>query len=1045
MPYFPIDRIEFWLDGIQSWITKERKLLQDWKLTYSNKAKQGKVDVKFPCEINLAGRGSCLLETTFRVPFNNPCIEMDITAFGILTVNGRIAGGIDCNHQVVRINNKKGSTVKINIELFENSSYNDGMKTATLRKICMVKKDPEIEDLYFDLYVLYEASRSPQLTPEIRNYIEREVVLALTPLYDSPPDQDFWVKYVEKYPERTDLKGVTSAFAKGRYGTIRETPQMVRRKICAEISRNLSRVYSKINEKFKRPDGQMQFIGYSHLDLAWLWRIKETRHKIAVTMSSQVSLLREFPEWTFIVTSPQTWEYLKEDYPELHQEFLELVREDRIDAIETLWVEIEGQMPHPEGIIRQMSLGYKYSRNTTGKASGVVFLPDSFGYSRGLSTIIATGGSDLFFTAKLYNNDTSKVPHRDFNWMGQDGSSVRAHIFGVKGTAFNGTADLENILSSWNFYKSNGGDDTLLYTFGYGDGGGGPTYEMLKRISRYKKLKFLPLITTGNLGHFRKPKKTVLPVVKDDLYLCYNRGIYTSDSRIKRGVKLTEQRLIAAEIWKNWLLKDHSNGLEGSWKLVLKQHFHDIMAGTVIKEASDDVEADLKKVEKSINAIETGISAQYKSGGYGARGYLILSRSPLHSAAFRFSVKTDQIFDLRRGNTVLKGESYHDGLLHFVDDGIPAFGAAFYETVESLSDVTKRSTKEITDRPVKIPWRKGSVTISKSGITSIIQAGKQFLSEVARVRLYWHHPDRNDAWALAPEYPEHEIKEIKNTVKITHVSDNLSVSTTTRKYEHAEIIETVSIDGRLPYLVVDVTAKFEVRHIVARYQANLSFSVNSAFGDGLTGIIDQPISNTPFGFFDKFEWSAHRFADARGEEIGLALFNDSSYGYSVGDDKISTTLFTTPIYPNPFTETGSNRVRVGIMPHSHVKSTVDILGAASSFSIEPLVIALNQLGIKHTSEEPSAPVFGLPPNLRINGITNSDDGDIIMHISEVAGISGVTTMSPDMAFTSAEVVNFRTELKEADLSVRTVGERKEITVPYRSHQILAIKLTRTDQ
>ena len=68
-------------------------------------------------------------------------------------------------------------------------------------------------------------------------------------------------------------------------------------------------------------------IGHTHIDLAWLWRLKHTREKASRSFSTVMRLMEQFPEYIFLQTQPQIYAYIKEDFPELFAEIKEKVKE----------------------------------------------------------------------------------------------------------------------------------------------------------------------------------------------------------------------------------------------------------------------------------------------------------------------------------------------------------------------------------------------------------------------------------------------------------------------------------------------------------------------------------------------------------------------------------------------------------------------------------------------------------------------------------------------------------------------------------------------
>ena len=60
-------------------------------------------------------------------------------------------------------------------------------------------------------------------------------------------------------------------------------------------------------------------IGHAHIDLAWLWPIRETKRKVARTFANQLRNLALYDGFYFAESQPQMFVWLKEEYPELFE------------------------------------------------------------------------------------------------------------------------------------------------------------------------------------------------------------------------------------------------------------------------------------------------------------------------------------------------------------------------------------------------------------------------------------------------------------------------------------------------------------------------------------------------------------------------------------------------------------------------------------------------------------------------------------------------------------------------------------------------------
>ena len=52
-------------------------------------------------------------------------------------------------------------------------------------------------------------------------------------------------------------------------------------------------------------------VGHTHIDVSWLWRLKHTREKAQRSFATVLRLMSEFPEYKFLQSQPQLYEFIK--------------------------------------------------------------------------------------------------------------------------------------------------------------------------------------------------------------------------------------------------------------------------------------------------------------------------------------------------------------------------------------------------------------------------------------------------------------------------------------------------------------------------------------------------------------------------------------------------------------------------------------------------------------------------------------------------------------------------------------------------------------
>ena len=230
-------------------------------------------------------------------------------------------------------------------------------------------------------------------------------------------------------------------------------------------------------------------IGHTHIDVAWLWTVAQTREKTARSFATVLKLMDEYPNYHFMSSQPQLYYFLKERYPELYARLKERVKEKRWEPEGGMWLEADCNLTSGESLVRQFIHGKRFFREEFGVDNRILWLPDVFGYSGALPQIMKKSGIDYFMTTKLSWNQFNEVPFDTFEWRGIDGSEVLTHFITTLSigqnvqnffTTYNGMLHPDAIMGGWERYQNKDINNDILIAYGYGDGGGGPTRDMLE-------------------------------------------------------------------------------------------------------------------------------------------------------------------------------------------------------------------------------------------------------------------------------------------------------------------------------------------------------------------------------------------------------------------------------------------------------------------------------------------------------------------------------------------------------------------------------------
>jgi alpha-mannosidase len=335
----------------------------------------------------------------------------------------------------------------------------------------------------------------------------------------------------------------------------------------------------------------IQLLGHAHLDMAWLWEVAETWEVAERTFRSTLSLQQLFPDLTFCHSTPALYEWMELNQPEVFAGICAQIQAGKWEVVGGMWIEPDLNLISGESIARQLIYGQGYNLSRFGAVTKVAWLPDTFGFCQQLPQLLQQGGIDYFVTQKFLWNDTTQFPHQLFWWEALDGSRVLSLMSSPIGEGID-PLKMVDYACKW---QTDTGINESLYLFGVGDHGGGPTRDMLEIADRWSNSDVFPQLEfTTAVKYLDKlagsSDSHLLPVWKDELYLEFHRGCFTTHADQKRSNRQCEDLLYQAELWSSIACivtkQDYPDDLklqiETAWKQTLFNQFHDIIPGTAI-------------------------------------------------------------------------------------------------------------------------------------------------------------------------------------------------------------------------------------------------------------------------------------------------------------------------------------------------------------------------------------------------------------------------------------------------------------------------------
>ncbi|NDL58927.1 alpha-mannosidase [Phytoactinopolyspora mesophila] len=710
-------------------------------------------------------------------------------------------------------------------------------------------------------------------------------------------------------------------------------------------------------------------VGHAHIDSAWLWPTRETVRKVARTSSNVVQLLDEYPEMVFAMSSAQQLEWIEQHRPEVFARVAEHIKDGRFVPVGGMWVESDTNMPGSEAMARQFVYGKRYFLEKFGVETEEVWLPDSFGYSPALPQLVRLSGSRWFLTQKISWNQRNPFPHHSFWWEGIDGTRVFTHFPPVD--TYNSELSGRELAHAVRNFRDKGGASRSLVPFGWGDGGGGPTREMIARASRTADLEGSPRVTIEKPSAFfaaAEEEYADAPVWAGELYLELHRGTYTSQAKTKRGNRRSEHLLAEAELWcttaaAQGLIEYPYDQLERIWKLVLLQQFHDILPGSSIAWVHREAAETYEQIATELTDVI--VAAQRALAGDGD-GTVVFNAAP-HTRA-----------------------------------GVPAFGAL---------------PQPPAPEPVKVEARDGGYVLDNGRLRVVIdarglltsvhdaEAAREVLAPGAAGNLLQVHPDFPnmwDAWDVDRFYRNTvvELTEADDVMLQPMGSDGIATVKVRRTFGDSHVTQLISLapDVRRVDLGVDVDWHEREKFLKAAFP--LDVHSRHASYETQFGHHERPTHENTSWEAMKFEVCAHRFVHVAEPGYGVALVNDSTYGHDVrreartGGGTTTTlrlSLLRAPRFPDPETDQGRHLLRYALVPGAGIEDAVR----------EGAAINLPERAVP--GDQPVQPLVQVHSGTGVvTAVKLADDrsGDVVVRLYEASGGRSITQLQTSLPVTS---------------------------------------------
>lgn len=798
-------------------------------------------------------------------------------------VDGILRQGFDTNHTELRLTDNaiSGTTYNLFLSAFTGTQNFHLQFNASLRTV-----DTVTEKLYYDLLVPWQILCL--LEKDDPAYLELADILtrAINLLDLRKPGSNAYYRSIE---------GAQNVLTQALYTNPRESAAT----ICC--------------------------VGHTHIDVAWLWTLAVTEDKAVRSFSTVLELMKRYPEYRFMSSQPQLYQYVKKNAPEVYAQIKERVAEGRWEPEGGMFLEADCNLTSGESLVRQFLYGKRFFKQEFGLDSKILWLPDVFGYSAALPQIMKKSGIRYFMTTKISWNAYNKMPYDSFFWKGIDGTRILTHFIPTRDyvmpdsnsgnntfTTYNGEIHPRQMKGAWQRYQQKNLNNEVLCSYGYGDGGGGPASWMLETQRRLsygipgcpKTKQSSALVFFEKLDQDLEGKK--VPIWSGELYLEYHRGTYTSMARNKKWNRKGEFALTNLEsgaLLAQQLGTAEYPNLQEYWEILLRNQFHDILPGSSIFEVYEDSKEEYQKLFNYTTATEhiylsdiadrVGSTIVWNPNGQAMSGFV----------------------ELESNDGLKNVQQTAVGTYLAWAQNIPAKGYSVLEDTAPTAGTVEISSHKVDNPYARIIFNeKGQIAswFDKTAQRQLFQEG-----QCGNVLMtYEDKPFQHDNWEIQDYYRE-KFWPVEDLV-CAEVIENGPFRYALKlewQYQDSRITEIMYFYAHTPRVDIHFAADWKEDQILLKALFPVELNTTEATFEIQYGNVKRSTAVNTSWDQARFEVCHHKWMDVSEGGYGVSFLNDCKYGVSVEENVVGLSLLKCGTDPNPKADREYHEAVYSVFPH----------------------------------------------------------------------------------------------------------------------------------